>query len=148
MTGAEIKYRVVRPLQNALVNPLLNLSWALGTPPPGDALLETIGRETGEPRRTPICDGLAGKTFWLVSQHGRRSEWVRNIEANPRVRVATRSGWRVDWRSGTAHIVDDDDPSERIRILSRGNLARGLCLRTSALVASSLLTIRIDLDPR
>jgi len=39
-------------------------------PPPGDALLETTGRRTGQPRRTPVCDGLDGDTFWLVAQRG------------------------------------------------------------------------------
>jgi deazaflavin-dependent oxidoreductase (nitroreductase family) len=120
----------------------------LGIGPPGDALLETTGRRTGQPRRTPICDGLEGETFWLVAQQGRRANWVRNIETNPRVRVKVRSGWRTGWRSGTAHILDDDDPRERQRILGRGNPARWLCVYASGAMGTSLLTVRIDLDSR
>jgi deazaflavin-dependent oxidoreductase (nitroreductase family) len=140
--------RVLRRLQARVINPLVKLAWAVGIPPPGDALLETTGRRTGQPRRTPVCDGLEGETFWLVAQQGRRADYVRNIEANPRVRVKVRSGWRTGWRSGTAHILDDDDPHERQRILGRGNLARWLCVYASGAMGTSLLTVRIDLDAR
>jgi hypothetical protein len=44
------------------------------------------------------------------------------------------------------HILDDDDPRERLRILGRANLARRLCLCTSQAVSTSLQTVRIDLD--
>jgi hypothetical protein len=47
-----------------------------------------------------------------------------------------------------AHILDNDDAQERQRILSRGNLARRLCLNTSGAMATNLLTVRIDLDPK
>jgi hypothetical protein len=39
-----------------------------------------------------VCDGLDGEVFWLVAQRGRCADWVRNIQANPRVRVKVRSG--------------------------------------------------------
>ena len=119
-----------------------------GDPAPGDALLETTGRRTGQPRRTPICDGLDGEVFWLVAQRGRRADWVRNIHANPRVRVKVRSGSGVSWRAGTAHILDDDDPRERQRLIGQANLARLLCVRASGAMTTNPLTVRIDLDPR
>jgi deazaflavin-dependent oxidoreductase (nitroreductase family) len=137
---------VLDRLQQGVVNPVVTLGWKLGIPIPGDALLETTGRRTGLPRRTPMCDGLDGETFWLVAQHGRDADWVRNIEANPRVRVKV-SGPRAQWRTGTAHILDDDDPRERVRALAQANLARRLCVCTSQAVSSSPLTVRIDLDP-
>jgi hypothetical protein len=59
-----------------------------------------------------------------------------------------RSGWRTRWRSGTARILDDDDPHERQRILGRGNPAHWLCVYASGVMGTSLLTVRIDLDPR
>ena len=124
------------------------LAWRLGIPPPGDALLETTGRHTGQPRRTPVCDGLDGEVFWLVAQRGHRADWVRNIQANPRVRVKVRTPSGVGWRAGTAHIRDDDDPRERQRRIGQGNLARGLCVRASAAVGTSPLTVRIHLDIR
>ena len=132
-------------LQQYVVNPVVKLGWQLGIPIPGDALLETTGRRTGLPRRTPVCDGLDGQTFWLVAQRGRAADWVRNIEANPRVRVRV-SGFRSGWRAGTAHIVDGDDPLERQRILGRASVARRLCVCTSRALNTSPLTVRVDLD--
>jgi hypothetical protein len=52
------------------------------------------------------------------------------------------------WWTGTAHILDDDDPRERQPTLGQGNLARQLCIRTSAAMGTSPLTVRIDLDTR
>lgn len=72
---------------------------------PGDALLETTGRRTHLPRRTPVWDGLEGETFWLIAQDGRDADWVRNIKATRRVRVKV-SGIHTGRRSGTAHILD------------------------------------------
>src|SRR5260370_18258148 len=98
-------------LQQRVVNPVVKLGWNLGIPIPGDALLETTGRRTGLPRRTPVCDGLDGERFWLVAQRGRRAGWVRSIEANPRVRVKV-SGLGSQWPGGTAPIPGADDPPE------------------------------------
>ena len=148
MAGPDAKGRVIYPLQKHVLNPVVLLAWQLGIPPPGDALLETTGRRTGRPRQTPVCDGLDGETFWLVAQHGPRADWVKNIRANPRVRVRFRAGSGVGWRAGTAHILDDDDPRERQRLLGRGHPARRLCLCASAAMGTDPLTVRIDLDNR
>ena len=146
--GHVVKTRIVHPVQKSLVNPLVRLAFRVGIPDPGDALLETTGRRSGHPRRTPVCDGLEGDTFWLLSQRGRSADWVRNIEANPRVRIKVRTGPAGAWRAGTAHVLDDDDPRERQRILSRGNFWRRLCVSTSTAMATELVTVRIDLDPQ
>jgi hypothetical protein len=92
-----------------------------------------------------VCDGLEGETFWLIAQRGRDADWVRNIEANPRVRAKV-SGIHASLRSGTAHILDDDDPRKRQRILSQATLARRLCKSTSKAQNTNPITIRIDLD--
>src|SRR5216684_1142548 len=102
MLGSGLKRRVVDPFQKLLLNRLVKGAFELGIAPPGDALLETIGRRTRRPRSTPLCDGADGDTFWVVAQHGRQADYIRNLEANPRVRVRS-SG--ADWRAGTAHIL-------------------------------------------
>jgi deazaflavin-dependent oxidoreductase (nitroreductase family) len=132
-------------LQRSVINPLDKLAFALRIPPPGDALLETTGRQTGRHRVTPVCDCLEGDTFWIVAQRGRSSDYVQNIEADPRVRVKGR-GSSGRWRSGTAYVLDDDDAEERMRILGRGNRWRRLCLQASASIGTNPLTVRIDLD--
>jgi deazaflavin-dependent oxidoreductase (nitroreductase family) len=133
-------------LQQSVINPLDKLAFALRVPPPGDALLETTGRRSGRPRVTPVCDCLEDDTFWIIAQDGHSADYVRNIEADPRVRVKGSLSGR-GWRTGTAHVLDDDDPAERRRILSRGNRWRRLCLQASARMGTSRLTVRIDLDP-
>ena len=74
--------------------------------------------------------------FWLIAQPGRDADWVRNIEANPRVRVKVSGG---NWLTGTAHILDDDDPAERVRILSEANFPRRLCMSTSEALHTNAL---------
>jgi deazaflavin-dependent oxidoreductase (nitroreductase family) len=133
-------------VQQRVVNPIVLAAWKLGIPPPGDALLETTGRRTGQPRLTPVCDGIDGRTFWLVAQAGHRADWVRNIEANPRVRVKLASWPRTRWRAGTAHILDDDDVGARQRMMSQANAARRLCVCASRALDTSPVTVRIDLD--
>src|SRR5438270_11912270 len=57
---------------------------------PGQALLETRGRRTGRPRRTPVGGRLQGNSFWMVSDHGTASSYVKNIQADNRVRLQVR----------------------------------------------------------
>src|SRR3954468_10318692 len=142
-----LRHRLTGRLQRSVINPLDKLAFALRTRLPGDALLETTGRRSGRSRVTPVCDGLQGDTFWIVAQGGRSADYVQNIQANPRVLVKPSLS-RAGWRAGTARVLDDDDPAERIRILSRSNRWRRLCLQTSSAMSTSPLTVRIDLDPR
>lgn len=131
------KREAVTAFQKRLLNPLVRRAVARGWAPPGYAILETTGRRSGMPRRTPVGDGRRGDTFWIVAEYGRRAAYVLNIEADPRVRVFT--GRR--WRTGTGQVLPDDDTRERQRDLPRLN---AFVVRT---VGTDLLTIRIDLDP-
>ena len=131
------KRELVTAFQTRLMNPVMRRAVERGWAPPGYAVLETTGRRSGERRRTPVGDGRRGDTFWIIAEHGRRAGYVRNIEANPRVRVHT--GGR--WRDGTAHLMPDDDPRERQRQLPRLN---ALAVRAAG---TDLLTVRVDLDP-
>ena len=63
----------------------------------------------------PVGNGLRGATFWIITEPGRRSDYVKNIEKDPHVRV--KVGRR--WYAGTAHILPDDDPAQRMRRLRR-----------------------------
>jgi deazaflavin-dependent oxidoreductase (nitroreductase family) len=133
-------------VQASVVNPLVRIAFRLGIPDPGDAVLETTARRTGKARLTPVCEGLEGDTFWLIAERGRDADWVRDIEAAARVRVKPRSRPRAAWRTGTAHVLEGDDPHARRRILGRGKPWRRLCLDTSAKLAVEPVTVRIDLD--
>src|SRR4051794_11944682 len=76
-----LRNRVSGRVQKSVINPLDKLAFALRIPPPGDALLETTGRNSGRPRVTPVCDGLQGETFWVVAQEGHSADYVQNIQA-------------------------------------------------------------------
>ena len=141
-----MKHGIVHFLQKYLLNPPVKLLFALGTVRPGYALLETIGRKTGKPRRTPVGDGRVGSQFWLVAEHGSKASYVRNIAKNPRVRVNLREGFRARWHTGTASLLPDDDPRERQRWLAQhhpGSASNAAAVRS---FGTELLTIRIDLD--
>ena len=63
-----MKHRVVHFLQKYLLNPSIKLLFAIGLIPPGYGLLETTGRKTGKPRRTPVGNGLVARQFWIVAE--------------------------------------------------------------------------------
>jgi deazaflavin-dependent oxidoreductase (nitroreductase family) len=130
------KRRVVRALTKHVVNPLVRPLVERGLLGRGWALLETRGRRTGEPRVVPIGNGLRGDAFWIVAEHGYHADYVRNILADPRVRV--RVGGR--WRDGRAEVLPDDDPYALLRALRRP-LNDAMLL----LVGTEQLVVRIDL---
>lgn len=124
---------VVIGFQRHLLNPVLR---RLAPVLPGQAVIETVGRRSGLARRTPVGGRRVGSSFWLVSEFGRRANYVRNIDADPRVRLQMRGRWYT----GTAIVLDHDDPRRRLEYLPRVN---GLVVR---LVGTDLLTVRVDLD--
>src|SRR5919201_5146033 len=137
MDARALKRRASRTLSVRLFNPVMRRVLEAGLIPRGVALLETTGRHSGQPRRVPVGDGLRGEHFWIVAEHGRHADYVRNIERDPRVRV--KVGRR--WYTGTAHILPDDDPHARLRALRRPINDTGL-----RAMASELLVVRVDLD--
>ena len=128
MPRAESKYRAVTAFQRKLNAVMRRL--------PLQTLLETMGRTSGLPRRTPVGGRRVGDSFWLVSEFGERSQYVRNIRADPRVRVRLRGRWHT----GTAHLLPDDDTAARLRALPRLNSA------AVRVIGVGQLTVRVDLD--
>jgi deazaflavin-dependent oxidoreductase (nitroreductase family) len=124
----DAKRRVVHAIQRHVVNPL-------GRQLPV-TMLETTGRKSGQLRHTAIGGRVIDNAFWLVSEHGEHADFVRNIKADPAVRV------RIDgqWRTGTAHLLPDDDPAARLRQLPQMNSA------VVRVMGTDLLSVRVDLD--
>ena len=142
-----MKRRLVHAFQKYMLNPPVRLAMSRGLVPPSYALLETVGRTSGKPRQNPVGNGLVGDTFWIVAEHGHAAGYVRNIQHNPRVRVKVRRGRRLEWRTGTARVLPDDDTRERQRMVARGHPGRALNAFVVRTVGTDLLTVRIDLDP-
>lgn len=135
--------RFQRTLEKFVLNPPNRLLLCLGIAPRAFALLETTGRRTGKSRLTPVGNGLDGSQFWIVAEHGTRCEYVKNLLAEPKVRV--KVGRR--WYQGTARLVVDDDSLARRQLLDRQNgvIGRvdGIIFRVSA---SEPATVRVDLS--
>ncbi|SFY34192.1 nitroreductase family deazaflavin-dependent oxidoreductase [Streptomyces atratus] len=124
----DLKFRAVTSLQRHVVNPLARRSGS-------QILLETTGRTSGLPRRTPVGGRRTGQEFWLVSEYGDKSQYIRNIRADPRVRVRIAGRWY----DGIAHPLPQDDARARLRTLPRYNSA------VVRAVGTNLLTVRVDL---
>src|SRR3954452_16905960 len=125
----ELRDRITNTFQKRIANPLMRRL-------PIQTLLETTGRKSGERRRTPLGGSRIGDQFWLVSEFGEKSQYVKNIQANAQVRVRLRGRWL----NGTAHLLPEDDPRARLRSLPQFN---SMCVRT---FGTNLLTIRVDLS--
>jgi deazaflavin-dependent oxidoreductase (nitroreductase family) len=103
---------------------------------PGFGVVETIGRKTGVPRRTPVGGKIKGDAFWFVAGIGSKTFYMRNIEANPRVRVKVLGRWHT----GTAHACPDDNAKRRRFTVSPLN---GIFLW---IAGGNSLIVRVDFD--
>ena len=120
--------RVTKFFQRNIANPVMRHL-------PFQTLLETTGRKSGRPRTTPLGGRRIGDAFWFVSEFGDRSQYIRNIMANPNVRVRLKGRWH----RGTAVLLPDDDAKARMRDLPQYN---NVGVRT---FGTNLLTVRVDL---
>jgi deazaflavin-dependent oxidoreductase (nitroreductase family) len=109
------KFRRERTLGRYVFNPAVKALSTLGVRTAMATELETIGRKTGQARRVPVSAQFDDNGAWLISQHGTRSGWGRNIADNPNIRV--RQG--NQWRAGLATFRPDDDVVARGRKFGR-----------------------------
>ena len=76
---------------NRVVEPIVRRGF--GSPrlaPSGFIVLETVGRKSGELRRNPLAATRIGRHMIVATFRGERSQWVRNLAAQPRTRYWTR----------------------------------------------------------
>jgi len=76
---------------NSLVEPYLRAGF--GTPGPcakGIDLLETTGRKSGRIINVPLMAASFGDIVIVSTVRARRSQWIRNVVANPEVRYWLR----------------------------------------------------------
>jgi deazaflavin-dependent oxidoreductase (nitroreductase family) len=118
----DVVHRIVNPVARRL---------------PSQVVLETTGRISRQPRRTPIAGRVVGDEFWFVSMNGEASNYVRNIKADNAVRIRIHGRWRT----GLAHLLPDDDAHARNVQLSWVNRT------ANSTLGIELLTIRVDLGP-
>lgn len=66
-------------------------------------LLSTTGRKSGRTRVTPLTYELREDAYLVASARGKRADWVRNIQENPRVRVQAS---RLDFPARAEVLAD------------------------------------------
>ena len=83
-----------------------------GLLPTGMVLLETTGAKSGLPRRVPLLATVLEGCLFIGTACGARSQWLRNLRAEPRVRywLAGPRAWRrcPRLRRGRAPTRDSD----------------------------------------
>ena len=83
--------------------------------------LTTTGRRSGEPREIEIWFGLEGSILYMLSGGRDRSNWVRNLLADPAVSV--RIGDRRF--EGSARVVEDPGEDALARRLVLDKYSQG-----------------------
>ena len=64
----DLRDRITKAFQKRVGNPLTRRL-------PTQTLLETTGRKSGQPRRTPLGGSRVGDQFWFVSEFGEKSQY-------------------------------------------------------------------------
>jgi deazaflavin-dependent oxidoreductase (nitroreductase family) len=82
----------------------LMLPWFMLRPPRGFGVLSTTGRRTGKTRRRCVRAIRVGERVYLVAIGGPRAAWVKNLLANPAVRLRIADGSFT----GTARELEPD----------------------------------------
>lgn len=72
------------------------------------AYLTTTGRKSGQPHRIEIWFGVDQDRMFLMAGGRDRSDWVKNLIANPNVTVELGG----EMRHGLAHVIHEDAPDD------------------------------------
>lgn len=103
--------------------------------------LQTTGRHTGLPRTIEIWFGTDGERLYLLSGGRDRADWVRNLRAQPAVRV--RLGGTT--LTGRARVIEGEAPERRARQLLAGKYQRWREGQPLSGWARSALPVEIEL---
>jgi deazaflavin-dependent oxidoreductase (nitroreductase family) len=97
-------------------------NWMSAWPDVGGRILVVThtGRVSGLKRRTPLNYAIVEGEVYIAAGFGSRSDWYRNLKANPQVEVWLPDGW---W-SGIAEEVTD--PHKRLGLMRQVMLGSGI----------------------
>ncbi|MFC9967031.1 nitroreductase family deazaflavin-dependent oxidoreductase [Nocardia ignorata] len=133
------KFLIERAVGRYVANPLVRGLRRIGVDTTLATELETVGRKTGKIRQVPVAAAFDESGAWVISQHGTRAGWTANITANPHISI--RQGSR--WRTGTAHLMPEDDVVARARTFASHPVFAGLASVTFQALQSAPVSVRI-----
>jgi hypothetical protein len=70
-------------------NPMLR---AMSGIVPGYAVIEVVGRKTGQRHRVNVGGRRIGDTFWFLARAD--AQYIRNLEVLPEIRIRLRGRWQ------------------------------------------------------
>ena len=85
--------------------------WWNARPPRGFGVLTTSGRKTEKELHSSVRAVRRGSSVYLVSIVGEEADWLRNVRANPNVKIRIKGGTF----SGIAREITDTAERERAR---------------------------------
>ena len=104
--------------------------------------LTTVGRRSGRPHTIEIWFARENGTVYLLSGGGDRSDWVKNLRADPVVHV--RIGDR-EWQA-KARVVEDRDEDAQARQLLAAKYQGWREGKPMSGWATTALPVALDLD--
>jgi deazaflavin-dependent oxidoreductase (nitroreductase family) len=96
------------------------------------------GRISGLKRRTPLNYAIVGDDIYITAGFGSRSDWYRNLKANPQVEVWLPEGW---WRGVVEEI---NDPQLRLALLRQVLIGSGIVAPIFGINPKSMLDGELD----
>ena len=75
--------------------------------------LTTTGRRSGEPHRIEIWYAAAGDTLYMLAGGATKSDWVRNLAADPSVSIELAG----EVLAARARVIEDTEEAEVARTL-------------------------------
>ena len=106
--------------------------------------LSTTGRVSGEPHEIEIWFALADGVAYMLSGGGDRSDWVKNLRANPAVTIRIGD----ERRAAVARVVVDMYDGDAARLWTEAATGADLVKRVMALqvIADLHPEFRLQLD--
>lgn len=118
------------------------MSWADERADAEFCYLTTVGRRSGRPHEIEIWFGVAdGRLYMLAGGH--RSDWVRNLRAQPNVTL--RIG--PDSRRGRARVVEDPNEDAMARRLLADKYDQRETDGSPDEWARTALPVAVEVDP-
>ena len=75
----------------------------------------SIGRVTGKPHEIEIWFGMRGNTIYLLSGGGDKSDWVKNMRANPQVKVRIE---KHNFTGQARFVLEAEEEAQARRVLA------------------------------